>query len=208
MPVNGIMAFCTFYDRLDKLRPLARDAFDYGYKGTSGLTPRRRHSWRLGIPGGRFPSAASPRPPGTAPDGAHSSVPLGLDAAHIRRWWWNPTSPATGLALRCHAYPWSLASVSESLRQLWLAVGEFYVERPGLPGTGVSLVSWRPPYCFAPGRMRAQWGRSAMPRMGRLTPPSTVRPCGRFWRRTAGVHRSGDPRDCPRVSARAVRSEP
>lgn len=38
MPVNGIMAFCTFYDRLGKLQPLTADAFDYGYKGTSGLT--------------------------------------------------------------------------------------------------------------------------------------------------------------------------
>ncbi|PSB57089.1 hypothetical protein [Chamaesiphon polymorphus] len=38
MPVNGIMAFGTFYDRLDKLSPLTKDAFDYGYKGTSGLT--------------------------------------------------------------------------------------------------------------------------------------------------------------------------
>lgn len=41
MPVNGIMAFCTFYNRLDKLRPLAKDAFDYGYKGISGLTKLR-----------------------------------------------------------------------------------------------------------------------------------------------------------------------
>ncbi|MFJ2588806.1 hypothetical protein [Streptomyces sp. NPDC087538] len=38
MPVNGIMAFCTFYDRLEKLQPLAEDAFDYGVKGASGLT--------------------------------------------------------------------------------------------------------------------------------------------------------------------------
>lgn len=38
MPVNGIMAFCTFYDQLDKLRPLIKDTFDYGYKGISGLT--------------------------------------------------------------------------------------------------------------------------------------------------------------------------
>ena len=38
MPVNGIMAFCTFYDGLDKLRPLTKDVFDYGYKDTSGLT--------------------------------------------------------------------------------------------------------------------------------------------------------------------------
>ncbi|MEU8363232.1 hypothetical protein AB0C27_45185 [Nonomuraea sp. NPDC048882] len=36
MPANGIMAFCTFYDGLDKLRPL--DAFDHGLNGVSGLT--------------------------------------------------------------------------------------------------------------------------------------------------------------------------
>lgn len=38
MPANGIMAFCTFYDRLDKLQPLAGDPFDHGVKGVSGLT--------------------------------------------------------------------------------------------------------------------------------------------------------------------------
>ncbi|WP_030721330.1 hypothetical protein [Streptomyces sp. NRRL F-2580] len=38
MPVNGVMAFCTFYDGLEKLRPLAEDAFDYGVKRASGLT--------------------------------------------------------------------------------------------------------------------------------------------------------------------------
>jgi hypothetical protein len=38
MPTNGIMAFCTFYDQLDKLRPLSKDPFDCGYKETSGLT--------------------------------------------------------------------------------------------------------------------------------------------------------------------------
>ncbi|MFE3720146.1 hypothetical protein [Streptomyces cyaneofuscatus] len=38
MPANGIMAFCTFYDGLDKLRPLAEDVFDYGVKRGSGLT--------------------------------------------------------------------------------------------------------------------------------------------------------------------------
>ena len=36
MPENGIMAFCTFYDELEKLQPL--DGYDYGYKETSGLT--------------------------------------------------------------------------------------------------------------------------------------------------------------------------
>ncbi|MFD0071601.1 hypothetical protein ACFVIY_04075 [Streptomyces sp. NPDC127166] len=43
MPVNGVMAFCTFYDRLDGLEPLAGDAFDYGVKGVSGLTRLRFH---------------------------------------------------------------------------------------------------------------------------------------------------------------------
>ncbi|MFJ5711632.1 hypothetical protein [Streptomyces sp. NPDC093105] len=38
MPANGIMAFCTFYDGLEKLRPLAEDPFDHGLKGVSGLT--------------------------------------------------------------------------------------------------------------------------------------------------------------------------
>ncbi|MER5733263.1 hypothetical protein ABT084_33875 [Streptomyces sp. NPDC002138] len=41
MPVNGVMAFCTFYDGLDTLRPLAEDAFDYGVKGASALTRLR-----------------------------------------------------------------------------------------------------------------------------------------------------------------------
>jgi hypothetical protein len=41
MPVDGIMAFCTFYDELDKLSRLADDAFDYGYKGKTGLTRLR-----------------------------------------------------------------------------------------------------------------------------------------------------------------------
>ncbi|MFJ9453654.1 hypothetical protein ACIRST_01120 [Kitasatospora sp. NPDC101447] len=41
MPVNGIMAFCTFYDGLDRLQPLAGDAFDHGVKGAGGLTSLR-----------------------------------------------------------------------------------------------------------------------------------------------------------------------
>ena len=48
MPANGIMAFCTFYDGLDKLSPLASDPFDCGYQGKSGLT---RLHFRLKEPG-------------------------------------------------------------------------------------------------------------------------------------------------------------
>ncbi|MGW9210524.1 hypothetical protein ACWGR4_26490 [Embleya sp. NPDC055664] len=58
MPVNGIMAFCTFYDELDKLRPLAEDAFDHGVKGVSGLTRLRFHLKEptAGRDGGALPS--------------------------------------------------------------------------------------------------------------------------------------------------------
>ncbi|MGW6846035.1 hypothetical protein [Streptomyces sp. NPDC054958] len=41
MPVNGVMAFCTFYDGLERLRPLSDDAFDHGVKRASGLTQLR-----------------------------------------------------------------------------------------------------------------------------------------------------------------------
>lgn len=57
MPANGIMAFCTFYDRLDKLRPLATDAFDYGHKGVSGLT---KLHFRLKEPAAEHPGRNLP----------------------------------------------------------------------------------------------------------------------------------------------------
>ncbi len=41
MPGNGVMAFCTFYEGLDKLRPLSGDIFDYGVRNVSGLTSLR-----------------------------------------------------------------------------------------------------------------------------------------------------------------------
>lgn len=58
MPANGIMAFCTFYDQLDKLRPLARDPFDLGHKGVSGLT---RLHFRLKEPAVEGAGHALPR---------------------------------------------------------------------------------------------------------------------------------------------------
>ena len=36
MPENGIMAFCTFYDQLGKLRPMKDHKYDYGYQGRRG----------------------------------------------------------------------------------------------------------------------------------------------------------------------------
>ena len=41
MPRNAIMAFCTFYDKLDRLKPMDKDPYDYGHKGRSGLTKLR-----------------------------------------------------------------------------------------------------------------------------------------------------------------------
>ncbi|MEW2588390.1 hypothetical protein [Streptomyces virginiae] len=57
MPADGIMAFCTFYDRLDGLRPLAEDAFDLGVKGASALT---RLHFRLKEPTARLDGATLP----------------------------------------------------------------------------------------------------------------------------------------------------
>ncbi|MEU1283401.1 hypothetical protein [Kitasatospora sp. NPDC005856] len=57
MPANGIMAFCTFYDRLDGLQPLTEDAFDHGLKGVSGLT---RLQFRLKEPTGTRDGAEFP----------------------------------------------------------------------------------------------------------------------------------------------------
>ncbi|MFF2009639.1 hypothetical protein ACFVWY_11260 [Streptomyces sp. NPDC058195] len=57
MPANGIMAFCTFYDRLDGLKPLPDDPFDYGAKGVSGLT---RLHFRLKEPVAERDGAALP----------------------------------------------------------------------------------------------------------------------------------------------------
>ncbi|MFJ7124936.1 hypothetical protein [Streptomyces sp. NPDC098101] len=57
MPGNGVMAFCTFYDGLDKLEPLAEDAFDHGLKGVSGLT---RLHFRLKEPAGDHEGAVLP----------------------------------------------------------------------------------------------------------------------------------------------------
>ncbi|MFH9609257.1 hypothetical protein [Streptomyces sp. NPDC017448] len=58
MPVNGIMAFCTFYDGLDALHPSSTDPFDRGVKGVSALT---RLHFRLKEPAAEL--AGTPLPP-------------------------------------------------------------------------------------------------------------------------------------------------
>lgn len=49
MPKNGIMAFCTFYEGLDRLMPLD-DGFDFGQNGVSGLTKLHFRRKRTGAP--------------------------------------------------------------------------------------------------------------------------------------------------------------
>lgn len=65
MPANGIMAFCTFYDGLDKLQPRTEDPFDYGFgaKGISGLT---KLHFRLKEPVGELDAESSAEPDGAA----------------------------------------------------------------------------------------------------------------------------------------------
>lgn len=41
MPDHGAMAFCTFYEHLDRLGPMPGDRFDRGHRGISGLTRLR-----------------------------------------------------------------------------------------------------------------------------------------------------------------------
>jgi hypothetical protein len=41
MPAHGIMAFCTFYNHVEKLKPLPQDPYDLGLNGVSGLTKLR-----------------------------------------------------------------------------------------------------------------------------------------------------------------------
>ncbi|MGW4652394.1 hypothetical protein [Kitasatospora sp. NPDC004289] len=62
MPADGVMAFCTFYQGLDRLHPLADDPFDLGVKRTSGLT---RLDFRL-------------KEPATGPDGAALPARFGV----------------------------------------------------------------------------------------------------------------------------------
>ncbi len=41
MPDHGVMAFCTFYEHLDRLAPIAGDPFDRGHRAITGLTRLR-----------------------------------------------------------------------------------------------------------------------------------------------------------------------
>ncbi|MFJ1754089.1 hypothetical protein [Kitasatospora sp. NPDC088134] len=109
MPANGIMAFCTFYDGLDRLRPLAGDdPHDLGVQGVSGLTRlhfRRKEAARTAqeaeLPE-QFTVTLHPgsvffMPLSTNRRYAHEIRPAALDAALL------PTR--LGYVVRCSATP-------------------------------------------------------------------------------------------------------
>lgn len=91
MPDDGVMAFCTFYEHLERLAPVARDPFDRGYKGISGLTRlrfRRKDSADSGVGPEQFtitlyPNSAFFMPLSTNRMYTHEIVPPELDAARL-----------------------------------------------------------------------------------------------------------------------------
>ncbi|MFJ5234786.1 hypothetical protein ACIQBJ_33445 [Kitasatospora sp. NPDC088391] len=109
MPANGIMAFCTFYDGLDRLHPLAGDdPYDYGARGVSALTRlhfRRKETTGTDQPDGLpeqftvtlHPGSVFFMPLSTNRRYAHEIRPAALDAELL------PTR--LGYVVRCSATP-------------------------------------------------------------------------------------------------------
>lgn len=88
MPDHGVMAFCTFYEHLDRLGPMAGDRFDRGHRGISGLTRLRFRCKEGGGPPDQFtitlyPGSVFFMPLSTNRRFTHEIVPSELDAARI-----------------------------------------------------------------------------------------------------------------------------
>lgn len=93
MPGDGIMAFCTFHEPLDRLGPIAGDPFDRGHRGISGLTRLRfRHKEIETEDRGTFPDQFTITlypgsvffmPLSTNRRYTHEIVPSELDAARL-----------------------------------------------------------------------------------------------------------------------------
>lgn len=91
MPDQGVMAFCTFYEHLDRLGPVAGDVFDRGHRGVSGLTRlrfRRKETEAGGAHPEQFTITLYPNsvffvPLSTNRLYTHEIVPSGLDAAQL-----------------------------------------------------------------------------------------------------------------------------
>ncbi|MDC0670600.1 hypothetical protein [Nannocystis radixulma] len=93
MPDHGVMAFCTFYEHLDRLGPMAGDLFDRGHRGISGLTRLRFRHKELEI-GERgtfpdqftitlYPNSVFFMPLSTNRRYTHEIVPSELEAARL-----------------------------------------------------------------------------------------------------------------------------
>ncbi|WP_193365939.1 MULTISPECIES: hypothetical protein [Kitasatospora] len=77
MPANGVLAFCTFYDRTEGLLPLAEDPYDLGVRGVSALTRLRfrpKEEPAAGTAGGGFTVTLHP--------GSVLLVPLSTNRRH------------------------------------------------------------------------------------------------------------------------------
>jgi hypothetical protein len=91
MPDDGVMAFCTFYEHLDRLGPMAGDPFDRGHRGISGLTRlrfRRKDAEERGAYPDQFtitlyPNSVFFMPLSTNRRYTHEIVPSELDAARL-----------------------------------------------------------------------------------------------------------------------------
>lgn len=93
MPANGVMAFCTFYEDLERLAPMAGDPFDRGHRKLSGLTRLRfRHKETDDAERGAFPEQFTITlypgsvffmPLSTNRRYTHEIVPSELDAARL-----------------------------------------------------------------------------------------------------------------------------
>jgi len=93
MPDHGVMAFCTFYEHLDRLAPMAGDPFDRGHRGISGLTRLRFRRKEIGAEeDGAFPDQFTITlypgsvffmPLSTNRRYTHEIVPSELDAARL-----------------------------------------------------------------------------------------------------------------------------
>lgn len=93
MPRDGVMAFCTFYDGLARLRPIPGDPFDLGHGRVSGL-PRLRFRLKVTVTAAArgalpaqftltlYPGSVFFMPLSTNRLYVHEIVPSELDAAH------------------------------------------------------------------------------------------------------------------------------
>ncbi|WP_437810113.1 hypothetical protein [Sorangium sp. So ce1078] len=93
MPGDGVMAFCTFYELLDRLAPITGDRFDRGHRAITGLTRLRFRYKEIETEEGHtfpdqftitlYPNSVFFMPLSTNRRYTHEIVPSELDAARL-----------------------------------------------------------------------------------------------------------------------------